>query len=99
VGESRIIRESESDQADVLAGALAEGGWVGIFSGGKQIVRTEMHGIGPKRVLALYFNDNSAFAISGDFEIRYKEPQAETPVRIEDVVEGRILSEEDLGSE
>jgi hypothetical protein len=96
MGESGIIREHETEEA--LASALAEGAWTGIFSGGKQIVRTELQGIGPRRTLALYFNDNSAFAITGDFEIRYKEPMAQQPARIEDVVEGRVLSEEDMGS-
>lgn len=96
--ESRITREDEEAGYEQLGLEMGLAAWTGVFSGGKQVIRTEMQGVGSNRALALYFSDNSAIVIRGSFEIRFKDPQVEQPASIEDVFEGRILTEEDLGS-
>jgi hypothetical protein len=90
-GVDRIQREpSPSALADALTGKMIEQAWPGVFSGGKQIVRTEA----TEGEMTFWFNDNSALKIVGQFSVRYKQPNKteETIIPETEIIEmtGRI---------
>jgi len=90
-GLDRIQREpSESELANMMMQQMAEQAWPGIFAGGKEIVRTEaVAGTGKTPAeMTLWFNDNSAIKIVGEFVVRYKQPDGtELMVSEHDIIE------------
>lgn len=75
-GRDRISFEDETAVGNALGDAMAEAAWLGVFSGGKQIVRTQKYQDNERKatVLNIQFSDGSAVNIVGTFEVRFKEP-------------------------
>jgi len=65
----------ESKLADQIQAGIEEQAGPGIFSGGKQIVRTVNH----NDLLMFVFNDGSAMRIRGTFKVDYAQPNTFDP--------------------
>lgn len=77
-GRERIQDGDAAEQqfVEAMTETIAEQSWPGIFSGGKQIVRTQAFvatETSPAE-LTFWFDDGSALKVVGDFSVRYKQP-------------------------